>query len=63
MKRFGVKHLANFAKVAVAVEMGVMFWLLPERSAMDVLILCLGQYSVFTPVDASMLIKNIRGTV
>lgn len=62
MKKFGWKHVANVVKVLVALEMGIMFWCLPDRGAVDILVLCLGQYSVFTPVDASMLIKNIRGT-
>lgn len=57
---FTWKNAANFAKVIVAVEMAVFFVATPDRTALDILTLCLGQYAVFAPVDVSMIIKNIK---
>ena len=55
------KVVANFAKVAVAIEMGCLFWFLPSREAWEIIVLCLAQYAVFAPVDVSLVIKAIKG--
>lgn len=55
------KHIANFAKVIVAVEMAFMFLFLGGRSAWDIIQICLCQYALFSPVDVSLIIKSIRG--
>ena len=56
-----MKNAANVMKFVIAVEMALLFWLLPEKGAMDIITICLAQYAVFAPVDVSMIIKNIKG--
>lgn len=56
-----MKRIANIAKVVIAIQMTFMFILLPDRTATEIVILCLSEYAIFAPIDASVLIKNIKG--
>ena len=54
-----MKLVANVMKFVIATEMGVLFWF--DKAAVDIILICLAQYAMFAPVDASILIKNIKG--
>lgn len=55
------KHFANWVKFAIVIEMAIMFIFMPTRAAWDIIQIGLCQYALFFPVDASIIIKNIRG--
>lgn len=55
------KAFANWLKVAIVIEMTVLFFALPDRSALDIASIGLAQYGLFFPVDLSIIIKNIKG--
>lgn len=54
------KQFANWLKVGIVVEMTVLFFLLPGRSALEIASIGLAQYGLFFPVDLSIIIKNIK---
>jgi len=54
-----MKNLANVMKFVVGIEMALFFGF-TDKAAMEIVILCLAQYAVFFPVDASVIIKNIK---
>lgn len=58
-----MKHFANAAKILIAMEMGLMFVFLTTRPAMDIVLICIAQYALFLPVDASILITNLKKAV
>ena len=55
------KAFANWLKVAIVIEMTVLFFALPDRSALDIASIGIAQYGLFFPVDLSIIIKNIKG--
>lgn len=56
------KAVANWMKVIVGVEMIALFIFLPSRPPLDVVLICLAQYAIFFPVDASLIIGNLKKT-
>jgi hypothetical protein len=54
------KHFANWWKLFVAVEIGIVyfFWKLPPG---DLIQIGLFQYGLFFPIDVSLIAKSIRG--
>ena len=55
------KQFANWLKVVIALEMTVLFFVLPGRTALEIASIGLAQYGLFFSVDLSIIIKNIKG--
>lgn len=55
------KQFANWLKVIIAIEMTVLFFALPDRTALEIASIGLAQYGLFFSVDLSIIIKNIKG--
>ncbi len=60
---FDWKQIANWVKILIVIEMAVLFVVLPDKSVWDIIFICIAQYAVFAPIDASLIIKNIKGAV
>lgn len=54
------KDFANWMKLAIVLEMLALF-VFTEKGAWDVVTICLAQYAIFLPVDASMVIRTLKG--
>ena len=60
------KHFANWWKVFVSLEVAGVYFIGPffqiHYGAWDLVTIGLFQYGLFFPVDASLLIGNLKGT-
>lgn len=54
------KEFANWMKLAIVLEMLALF-VFTDKPVWDIIILSLAQYAVFLPVDASMVIRTLKG--
>ena len=54
-----MKKLANVMKFVVAAEMVALF-VFTTHSAWDIALLCFAQYAIFFPIDASVIINNVK---
>lgn len=65
-KTFDWKQFANFWKIFVAVEVSLMYILGPffghPFPILDLVGIGIFQYALFSPIDASILIANLRGS-
>ena len=61
------KHFANWWKVFVSIEVAAMYFVGPifgiHYSVADLVGIGLFQYGLFFPVDASLIIKSIKGAL
>lgn len=54
------KSIANWMKLIVGLEMLALVIFVPSRPALDIILIGLAQYAIFFPVDASIIIGNLK---